>query len=148
MVRHPLYTQRPIKNDIGLVRLSKPVNFTSKCDPSYPLGTNALHFLVTDILQYLFRVGHISPICLLSGEEHKSEDYYEDKQPFIAGWGSTEFGGKCSGRAADTEYVALVPTYHDSSSRMGEENNSLTLEQTQVTAWTQIEFFSKSRTQI
>lgn len=69
VILHPEYTTRPTTNDLALVRLRTPVTFTSL----------------------------IRPICVLSGTQRfKSNGFYENKRPFITGWGRLSFQGELS----------------------------------------------------
>ncbi|XP_065221061.1 venom protease-like [Planococcus citri] len=64
-IPHPNYTDNPIANDIALLRLKNPVIFDRT----------------------------VRPICILSGLQYKSDEFYSNKLPFIAGWGATHRRG-------------------------------------------------------
>lgn len=65
IIPHPDYAPSPIQNDIALLQLRNTVTFTKL----------------------------IRPICILDGEEHRSDAFYSRKLPFISGWGAIEFRG-------------------------------------------------------
>lgn len=66
---HPNFTVRPPVNDIALLRLKNPVEFTEQ----------------------------IHPVCLFNqSETFKSSSFYTNKAPFIMGWGKQNFEGSVS----------------------------------------------------
>ncbi|XP_065221063.1 venom protease-like [Planococcus citri] len=68
IIAHPDYTTSPITNDIALLHLRNPVTFNE----------------------------NVRPICILSSTQHRSNDFYANKLPFIAGWGATAWRGSSS----------------------------------------------------
>lgn len=69
VILHSEYTTRPTTNDIALVRLRTPVTYTAL----------------------------IRPICILNGAQRfRSNGFYENKRPFITGWGRSSFQGELS----------------------------------------------------
>ncbi|XP_065221064.1 venom protease-like [Planococcus citri] len=67
-ISHPNYTDDPIANDIALLRLKSPVTFNE----------------------------NVRPICILSGSQYKSDEFYSRKIPFIVGWGAADWRGSSS----------------------------------------------------
>ncbi|XP_065221065.1 venom protease-like [Planococcus citri] len=68
IIAHPEYKASPVVNDIALLRLKNPVTFSDL----------------------------VRPICILSNNEHRSDGFYSNKQPFITGWGATNWKGPSS----------------------------------------------------
>lgn len=79
IVPHPEYSTNPMLNDIALIHLKNPVQFTA----------------------------NIRPICLLSGAEYRANEYYNRKQPFIIGWGAVGWREKSSSRLQEASIKVI-----------------------------------------
>ncbi|XP_065204629.1 venom protease-like [Planococcus citri] len=80
---HPQYSSTMNVNDIALLRLKTPVTFTK----------------------------NLRPICILTKEDYKKDDFYVNKSPFIAGWGNTQARGYKSDMLLETQVdVVDIPT--------------------------------------
>ncbi|XP_065204623.1 proclotting enzyme-like [Planococcus citri] len=65
VIPHHGFTSTPgVTNDIALLRLKYPVNFTA----------------------------NVRPICISGKEEHRSDDFYLNRSAYIAGWGDIKYG--------------------------------------------------------
>ncbi|KAJ8672960.1 hypothetical protein QAD02_004221 [Eretmocerus hayati] len=77
---HPRFNPRQLENDIAILKLDKEVKFTDE----------------------------IHPICLPSANDFRTEDI-EGTNPFVAGWGLTQFQGSASAVLRETQ-VPVVDT--------------------------------------
>lgn len=69
VIVHNEYSTFPaIINDVALIRLRNPVQFSK----------------------------YIRPLCLLSGSQFRSDTWYSNKRPFITGWGAVQWRGAAS----------------------------------------------------
>lgn len=86
LIPHEKYvgSSRSQEHDIALIRLSRPVKYTSKLSSLCVMGRLSIEF-------YFRTTEYIKPLCLPGGERLKAL-VYDDLDLEVAGWGKTENG--------------------------------------------------------
>lgn len=77
---HSQYNNTVKQNDIALIRLKEPVQFSK----------------------------NLHPICLLSGPQYKEDSFYDRKMPYVTGWGATGWAGKSTSILQEAQ-LKMVP---------------------------------------
>lgn len=88
--RHPNYNKRDGTNDIAVIYLERDVDISSK---SKILVKNTC--LKTKMYEFLLILVRVRPVCVPVDEPIRSRNF-DGYQPFVAGWGRLQEGGKSS----------------------------------------------------